>query len=250
MSHDAITQTSKPLPHMMASRPEVALIVYSNPDAGGTFVSSHKIIEDNHHHHLGPGTILTPHNQNRVIALLSQRPRNESLEYIDPCILAFNDTQLCWYVSPARRPMTFRLGEKEISMTVPWPGLVFHATTREGLRVAACTGTTRPVLETPLYHAPLMNIDDDGDLCFGNYPVPAQVNHMKRHCWEDAIFNTRFTHTNQDQTLHEDYASEDGVVSNTDHFNFWRNLEKTNAPSFPEPALNPMHLTVKDWIDA
>ena len=54
---------------------------------------------------------------------------------------------------------------------VPWPPLLFLAV-RHTLYCAALAHADRPEPETPLFHAPLMNIDAQGAVCLGTAETP------------------------------------------------------------------------------
>lgn len=250
ITDDPVTQR-KPMPKVTTSHVVMALLVHQNTGTnGGTFITRHNVLLSNEESpRIGEGEVLTKQSQNKLIELLSKRSRQQTMNYLPECVLGQEEKSLCWYTRPAVRNMTFRTTQGENhTLLVPWPGLIFFANARESLNVAAFLGNTRPTLETPLYHAPLMNIDGEGDMCFGNIPVPTNASIEKRYVWENALFDTRFTHTNHAETLHEKY-SVDGEVDNGILYRFWCDLAKSKTSVFPASALNPFGSDLKKWME-
>lgn len=140
-------------------------------------------------------------------------------------LLVASKSILCWHEPPKVRPMWFV--EAGTSVSVKWPHLVFVAS-EQGLRVFAVTGNKRPTPETKLYHAPLMNIYDDGRLCFGSAARPDRITVDTIPEWNAAIFDSRFSHVNHQRTIK-------GASTSAEHGRWWRNRNGlNNAPKASE----------------
>ena len=80
------------------------------------------------------------------------------------------------------------------------PGLVFVAKD-QNMMVFAVKGDVRPDAATPLHHAPLMNIYEDGRVCTGSMPLPDSTMAESVETWEKAFWGSHFTHPNHSKPL-------------------------------------------------
>lgn len=235
--------------------PIQALVLYStnnnNSPKDDVFLTSHAVINNNSEFSLGAGHILSSKQQIQVANLLTRKKHKANIEMLPENVLAHDDDYLMWYEKAAIRPMYFNIANtnrKEI-FTVPWCNLIFLATARRELFIAAYKGNNRPNAGTPLFHAPLMNIYKQSHLCYGSATRPRSLNFNSRKRWCDAVFNTNFSHTNHDKTLNSTskYADEEGV-SNGNHFIFWKTLHTDKKTSFPDEVLNPLSKKLNTWF--
>jgi PRTRC genetic system protein B len=75
----------------------------------------------------------------------------------------------------------------------PHPALLFVV--RGGsLYVRALRCSSRPTAETYLYAAPYWNTGSDGAVCAGTMRVPRSASVATMACWEQAFFESEFTH--------------------------------------------------------
>lgn len=232
---------------------EKALLIYRAPkQKDSCFITVHDI----KYQHMPPapviceGRLLDPKNQKELLALLSFR-KTTPFRVIPKKVLAYDDSRLCWYVKPAHRRILFSIAEgDETDLSAPWPGLVFDACAGQSLRIAAVKNETSPDENTPLYHAPLLNLDYDGDMCFGNIRIPDTACFDTLPLWERAVFDTWFTEIRHEHVISEEVApfDEDDPLDEKRVLAFWMELSQNSLSKFPEDALVPMGMTLKEWI--
>ncbi|AOV18707.1 hypothetical protein BJI67_15795 (plasmid) [Acidihalobacter aeolianus] len=179
------------------------------------------------------------------LATLDGQKKQAGLQWVSDRLLAQGGGSLLWYTPPAVRPMYFHVAGKRVTLkAVPWPGLIFHAA-GDSLNVAAYRGRGRPKCKTPLYHSPLMNVGPLGQVCLGSATRPRSHMTVEQQIavWNDAIFETNFTHVNQPATLLP--GNKRKKVSNAQHLAFWKKLE--NLTAFPSDRLNPMGRRLEEF---
>ena len=84
--------------------------------------------------------------------------------------------------------------------TAPTPGLIFVAK-QQNMWVYAVKSDARPDADTPLYHAPYMNVWEDSRLCVGSMPLPDSTMAESVSTWENAFWNSSFSHPNHPKPL-------------------------------------------------
>lgn len=218
-------------------KPIGAIVLYESPN--GVVATNHDLRLNEGRTEFGPGRIMSQEQQSQFAALMDSRTGGQML--IPENVLLASAGRLMWYVPGAVRSLHFRVqGRKPQVITAPYPTLLFDAREEE-LRVYALKTRKRPDADTALYHAPLMNIYRDGRLCRGTATLPATFEVESRGEWEQAVFDTAYSHTNHSDTLN---LKDKRSVSNMDHLRFWRELEKEKATRFPSRALKPFGHTV------
>lgn len=151
-----------------------------------------------------------------------------------------------WYVPGTKRDMWIQpsKGDKRLmSLKVVWPNLIF-ITGASSLSVFAYIGHKRPTEHTPLYHAPLMNVGDNGLVCLGDSTAPKNRGLDSIPEWEAIMFNTRFSHTNHSYTLRVKGAEK---VSDQQHIEFWRSKASSQS-KVKASELQPYHRNLGDLL--
>ena len=189
-----------------------ALLV--NSIGGGLFVTAHDCHTSGEGVSIGIGRPVPRHEITNILSPVL----GASMEWLPPNLLAQSPDEICWWIPPSRRSLWFRVGRKTMRYQVPLPGLVLCAARRGALRIFATKGD-RPGRDAQLYHAPLMNIDSNGFMCFGNIPAP-QYGLAHISSWESVLFDTCFVHVNHQGTL-----LRPDPVSTEDLLTFWRKLK-------------------------
>ena len=104
-----------------------------------------------------------------------------------------------WYSPPQKRVLPFVEGLKGPTTSIALPGLIWQAS-KEGLRIVAVrknplTGKDRQKLR--LYHAPFMNIYNNGGVCMGTtrlkFPLSLDLDEFIKK-WEEAFWGSLFSH--------------------------------------------------------
>lgn len=156
-------------------------------------------------------------------------------------LMMINSQQMVWYVPAKTRSMFIRQGDKQLQFKVKFPSLVFMANNSGTLKVAAYTGSGRPKLTQPLYHAPLWNIYADTRLCNGTAEITNIINVDAMQVWEDAMFNTMFTHSNHQNVLPKTKAGKQRA-----YISFIRAKAKAGT-AFKSSEMTPLKMTLDQW---
>ncbi|MGT2460193.1 PRTRC system protein B (plasmid) [Cupriavidus basilensis] len=161
-------------------------------------------------------------------------------EFLPPTVLSVGPHAVTWWCPPCMRRVFFECDELgNRSSIVPHPGLVFQAAV-DGFRVFALWGECRPTPETKLYEPPYFNTWDAGKICVGTANVPARLDVKSIPGWEDAFFNSAFTHPNHGGKR---------VAYKRGEFAFWKDmLDGVFGKVFRKTALVPFNRTLGDLI--
>lgn len=117
-------------------------------------------------------------------------------------IVSLSENHIAWTVPEKIRPMLFNIiGMPMQKMTVPWPRLLMVANRNGKLAIAAVKGRNRLSAKTRLFHAPLMNVSNNGAVCTGSATVPIECGIEDLKQWESVMFDTAFSHVNNQLTL-------------------------------------------------
>jgi PRTRC genetic system protein B len=112
-------------------------------------------------------------------------------------ILARTPDLLVWWSRPHCRVMFFGGTDQEArninGLIFPHPALVFKVVGKD-LFVRALATTSRPGLDTPLKTASYWNTDSRGLVCAGSMRVPESSDVASIPAFEDAYFQSQFTH--------------------------------------------------------
>lgn len=134
-------------------------------------------------------------------------------------VLIYTDQRLVWFSKSCYRMMYFR--QHRTHFNVWWPALLWmvEKSSRE-LYVFALASHQRPGPKTRLYHAPLMNVYEQGVLCQGTAPLPERLALDTIPEIEATLFDSNFTDVKVDFPGHLYWES------NNAHIKWWR--QKSN----------------------
>ena len=191
---------------------------------------------------IGAGRPFTHRDLEQLLAHLANQSTRPAVHFLPPEVVAHGEDFSAWW-QPARiAPMWFAIQGQRFGFRVPWPPLLFVAA-RQKLWCAALAHDARPEAETTVFHAPLMNIGAEGDVCLGNADPPPDCTFEQRAAWTATVCDTHFAHANHSHTLQLD----DGRAIDTErHFQFWRGLE--GQERFPREVLVAMGRQAGDWM--
>jgi PRTRC genetic system protein B len=214
-----------------------AVLVY-RAGSGGAFASLHRVKQvDDGVPYLEPGEPLTT----AFIRTLAQGLGAQVKPEIFPeNILARTPDLLVWWSPPRRRVMFFGGTDQEArrinGLLLPHPTLVFKAVGKD-LFVRAMATTSRPGPETKLQTAPYWNTDNRGLVCAGTMRVPESSDIASIRGFEDAYFQSEFTHAA-------------GAVRLTSHpggfIGLWRSL--VGKKRFPAQYLIDAGETLQEFV--
>lgn len=131
-------------------------------------------------------------------------------------ILIHTDQRLVWYSKSCYRMMYFS-HHNRLHFMVWWPALLWmvEKSTRE-LYVFALASNKRPQPKTRLYHAPLMNVYEQGTLCQGTAPLPERLALETIPNIEATLFDSNFTNV-KFHSPDQSYWQDDNA-----HIKWWR----------------------------
>jgi len=214
-----------------------AVLVYRG-GGDGAFASLHQIKQgDNGVPYLAPGEPLTT----AFVRSLAQGLGAQVKPEIFPeNILARTPDMLVWWSRPQRRVMFFGGTDEEAwklnGLIFPHPALVLKVVSKD-LFVRALATSSRPTPVTPLKTAPYWNTDSRGLVCAGSMRVPESSDIASIPAWEDAYFQSEFTHAA-------------GAVRLTSHpggfIGLWRSL--ASKKQFPVQCLTDAGETLQEFV--
>jgi len=171
----------------------------------GSFVTKHPVtLNVQGVPSLGAGT---PLGKSDITDLLKQLQGSISVEFLPVNVLARTQESIVWWSPAAVRPMFYAKEKgREVALLsgkrFPQPGLVFRAQPGNlDVRAVACHD--RPGPDTPLRRAPYWNVNEQGDVCLGSARVPREAAVESLPRWENAFFESEFTHPNAAKKLTE-----------------------------------------------
>lgn len=134
--------------------------------------------------------------------------------------------KVIWYTPPALQQLFFLPELAVASGPCHVPGMIWMGDPDQ-LRVYAYIKKGKPVLDTPLYHAPFLNVHENGLVCMGD--VELQVSNKSLNAfmdsWQRAFWDSFFSHTINDFVpIIGDFAA------------LWNSLSGTGIP-FPAARL-------------
>jgi PRTRC genetic system protein B len=171
-----------------------AVLVY-RAGGGEAFASLHRVKQDDSGvPYLAPGESLTT----AFVRSLAQGLGAQVTPEIFPdYVLARTPDLLVWWSQPEQKVMFFGGTDEETrrinGLVFPHPALVFKVLDKN-LFVRAVATTSRPGPDTPLKTAPYWNTDSRGLVCAGSMRVPESSDIASIPSWQDAYFQSQFTH--------------------------------------------------------
>jgi len=228
-------------------KPTHAIVVFEG-EHEGVFATRHDVSVDDGGPVIGAGQPMTGREVQQLYEdLLLKRRRSEPLDLLPPQVIAYLPGEaMVWVRKASVGPMHFNVGGKRLKLAVPWPTLLF-AVAGGKLYLAALQSDRRPTRSTRLYHAPLMNVWESGNVCLGTAAHPAEATLEARGGWKDAVTRSSFTHTAQPRTLR--LPGKDQAAT-ADQLKFWRALHTRKATRVPPEVLVPMGKTLGQALEA
>jgi PRTRC genetic system protein B len=212
-----------------------AVLVYRG-GGDGAFASLHRVKQREHGiPYLTPGEALTTAFLRTLVQGLGAQVKPEILP---DNVLARTPDMLVWWSRPRRRAMFFGGTDEEArklnGLIFPHPALIFKVADKD-LFVRAVATSSRPSPKTPLLTAPYWNTYVR--VCPGSMRVPDTPDVASIAQWEDAFFQSEFTHAA-------------GAVRLTSHpggfIGLWRSL--VGRQRFPVQYLTDASETLREFV--
>lgn len=182
---------------------------------------------------VGPGAPLTREVLQSLLQHLAGADKSGH-RFLPANLLCADTTLLAWHAEGRRCPIQFSTADKEFNRAVsgkvvPHPPLLFRATPGR-LAVYALDSERRPDPRTPLFAAPYCNLYENGDMCTGSVRLPGSLRIEDIPLWEEAFYDSSFTHTNMGRTL---------TTFRGGHHALWRAMVRHKG-DFPVKYLTPL----------
>lgn len=236
--------------------PNCAVVFYSREQGAKSetqFATYHSVRETSGKFELASGAPLTGDNLKKIAAMASEGLRHKT-EILPENVLAATDDLLVWWMPASRQKMHFdvSMGEEAgqrkrlqgVSGKVPVPALVFvlerskqRAHAYCGISVFALADNKRPDASTKLFRAPLLNIDEEGSVCWGSGAKPKGTGIADIAAWQALFFSSVFTHYNGSSPIRGDC------------YGFIADLLESQAVDFPIDRLNPLNYNLQHALD-
>ena len=214
-----------------------AVLVYRG-GTNGAFASLHQVKQaENGVPYLTPGEALTTAFLRTLAQGLGAQVKPEILP---DNVLARTPDMLVWWSRPRQRVMFFGGTDEEArkinGLVFPHPALIFKVAGKD-LFVRAMATNSRPGPETLLRTAPYWNTDNRGLVCAGSMRDPDSSDITSIPAWEEAYFQSEFTHAA-------------GPVRLTSHpggfIGLWRSL--AGKKRFPVQHLTDAGETLQEFV--
>lgn len=212
-------------------RPQNAIIFYRGSEKYNV-ATFHKIHENGE---LGVGKNV---DINDFEELFRSNGRS-SMKYLPENVLAMKNNTIVWYEKSRKHKIFFDIAgnsRQELNMNsgteVVWPALLFMIR-QNILYCRALRNDQRPTLRTPIYIAPLLNINDaTGQVCLPNG--------LKLHSGVHPLDNMHI--------VSESFY--DGIFSHGgNYYSFWmKYLKKEKHTVFPSRILKPANQNLEDFL--
>jgi PRTRC genetic system protein B len=191
-------------------QPEMALVVYKSSSQSNYYLEAHGIDTAGRLH---AGRPLRPETISDMVSVFySERRDRIHVSGIYPeNLLHFEALQggkyrMLWYRPQELRTMFFTK-EHKLPSTKMWMPAMIYQVDGKSFNVFAFKGNSRPVEATLLCRAPLMNVNDYGDVCLGDAKVPKPAINTYQSLiqyWEDLLWRSIFSHVNGDNPTKSD----------------------------------------------
>ena len=226
------------------SRLSQAILLYQGR-GGASFATVHPIVNDaNNGATIGAGIPFDEKALKRLASDLASSLRIKS-GILPSNVLSIGDDHIMWWSPPSRRTYFFNTRQDDTSINVGkrsgealTPSLIF-VVCRDRMSVFAVKGNQRPDADTPIFHAPLMNVYEDGTLCMGSMSRPNSTLAESISQWENGFWDSAFSHPN--------YAKSVNYKGGLHAFS--TDLLDGRFRKFPDRVLRPMKITLQKIVD-
>ncbi|GHG09883.1 hypothetical protein GCM10017783_22980 [Deinococcus piscis] len=202
-----------------------ALVLFSGPHS--SLVQHYPLSQIDGQLVFGAGSAVT----DTFFTELAQHARSSSLMFLPNEVLGFSTREMIWWEPAKKRALFFHESSSvQIQEPIPLPALLFRVTATGAMSIYALAEDTRPDLDTALYHAPVMNVFNDQQVCLGSTELPEHLDPRLTAEYSEAYFRSAFTHGRPQLLTGQPYAE---VLH-----------EAVDRGHFPTDYLKPAHQTL------
>lgn len=234
-------------------KPIRAVVFYSDDGTRVVTATIHEMTATAKGSTAGAGRPLTVESLT-ALSKMAQASCRRRPEILPANVLVATDDLLVWWRPAGGEHLSFDVDWHEgqpgrerlqgVTHFMPLPPLVFLLSRNQaasgvfqGVYVFALGVNERPTAETPMFVAPLLNINDNGNVCWGNGESPRSRNVTDIAAWERCFFTSTFTHVNQASPLKSEKP-----------YQWIADFCESKATQFPLDQLKPMKKNLGDLI--
>jgi PRTRC genetic system protein B len=185
----------------------------------------------------------SPLTREALLSMFEELAKRHSLntDIIPENVLSISADHMVWWMPAGERAVYFNnkeLGKR--AAKVPHPPLMF-AVVKGQWYIFALAKNERPTAETVLQFAPYFNVYDSCAICIGSAQVPRGISAYATAQWENAFFESEFTHIN---------GSEKKTTHPRGEYALWKEMLDRAYPTFPVEFLAPTEYTLTKFMGA
>lgn len=178
--------------------------------------------------------------------------RRVPIQMVDESIIGVSPRAIVFDIPPSQREMVFCIaGGEPQSLTVPYPHLVgagiVNAKNEIELHLVGLRRRGKPLLDTPVFHAPLMNVDAAGRITIDQSISDIGVSVSSVPFWIEVLSNTKMTSVAHERTVRIKDLKPGASVSTYNHLRFWQSLARKGG-RFPNWSLVDRREKFGEWI--
>lgn len=233
--------------------PLQAVVFFSDDGKRIVTATVHDMTMEPHGAVAGAGRALTVESLKGLARLASESLRRKP-EILPERVLVATDDLLIWWRRAGAEYLTFDVDWHEgapgrerlqgVTHHMPLPPLVFVMSRStagngifQGVYVVALSEDRRPGMDTAVFRAPLLNLNTNGNVCWGNGERPKGRNVGDIEAWERFFFSSTFTHVNEDSPL-----------KSNEPYRWIADFCESKKPDFPVDQLKPTRQVLGDLI--
>lgn len=184
-----------------------------------------------------------PLTREALLAMFEKLAKKHSLntDIIPENVLSISADHMVWWMPAGERNVFFNneeLGKR--AAKVPHPALMF-AVAKGQWYIFALGKNERPNEKTVLQFAPYFNVYDNCAICSGSAKVPRRISAYATGEWENAFFDSEFTHIN---------GKEKKATHPRGEYAMWKELLDGVYTTFPVEFLTPTQFTLTTFMGA
>ncbi len=178
---------------------------------------------------------------------------HRSIDRVTDAIIAMSANAIVWSIPTATIQIPFAIAGGPLrQVEAPMPhligGVVRTPSNGIEMHVVAVKRRGKPVDSTPIFHAPIMNVDHDGRLDLPQDQPHPGTSISSVSAWSDLMNSLPKIAVKHPRTIRLTDLKPGAEVSSYHHFRFWRELAASKSQSFPNWSLVERKQTFGSWV--